>query len=93
MYLVERDFPVLGWRIKRLVEDLKEAKPKGWRELIRDRRDTVQYWTFRLVAILGTASILLSSIQVVLQVRLDSSLINEKVAMMSHPEGILCHPP
>ncbi|MCJ1335341.1 hypothetical protein MMC09_000609 [Bachmanniomyces sp. S44760] len=67
MYSADRDFPVLGWRIKALVEELKEAKPKRWKDMVRDRRDAVQYWTFWLVAIFGAASIVLSSIQVLLQ--------------------------
>ena len=48
---LDRDFPVLGGRIKLLMEDLKESRPQGWRQLLRDRRDTVQYWTFWLLAI------------------------------------------
>lgn len=67
MYFADRDFPVLGGRIKLLVEELKEVKPKSWRELLRDRRNTTQYWTFWLVTIFGAASIVLSTIQVLLQ--------------------------
>lgn len=63
---LDRDFPVLGGRIKLLIEDLKESRPEGWRQLLRDRRDTLQYWTFWLVAIFGTVSIVLSMIQVIL---------------------------
>lgn len=63
---LDRDFPVLGGRIKLLIEDLKESRPEGWRQLLRDRRDTLQYWTFWLVAIFGSVSIVLSMIQVIL---------------------------
>ena len=43
IFFLDRDFPVLGGRIKLLMEDLKESRPQGWRQLLRDRRDTVQY--------------------------------------------------
>ena len=66
IFFIDRDFPVLSGRIKLLMEDLKESKPQGWRQLLRDRRDTVQYWTFWLVAIFGAVSIVLSLIQVIL---------------------------
>ena len=65
-FFLDRDFPVLGGRIKLLMEDLKDSRPQGWRQLLRDRRDTVQYWTFWLVAIFGAISIMLSMIQVIL---------------------------
>ena len=66
IFFLDRDFPVLGGRIKLLIEDMKESRPQGWRQLLRDRRDTVQYWTFWLVAIFGAVSIMLSMIQVIL---------------------------
>lgn len=68
VYFVHRDFPVLGGRVKRLGDELKGARPKNWKDLLRDRRDTTQYWTFWLVAIIGGASIVLSLVQVILQV-------------------------
>lgn len=66
-YFGHRDFLVLGDRLEMLGKDLKAAKPKGWRDLVRDRRDTMQYWGFWLVAIVGGASIILSLTQVILQ--------------------------
>ncbi len=67
IYFPERDFPVLGARIRLIVDDLEEAKPRSWMELFRDRRNITQYWTFWLVAIFGTTSIVLGIIQAVLQ--------------------------
>lgn len=67
-YFGHRDFLVLGDRLEMLGNELKGAKPKGWRDPLRDRRDTMQYWGFRLVAIVGGASIILSLTQVMLQV-------------------------
>ncbi len=67
LYFAERDFAVLGSRLKLIVDDLKDAKPKTWVGLMRDRRDITQYWTFWLVAIFGSLSILLGIVQAVLQ--------------------------
>ena len=66
VYFAEREFPVLGGRIKFLANELRTVKPKSWKELLRDRRDTVQYWTFWLVAIFGSISIILTFVQVIL---------------------------
>jgi hypothetical protein len=65
-YYAPRDFPILGERVALLEKELRGARPKNWRGLIRDRRDTTQYWTFWLVAIFGLSSITLSFAQVVL---------------------------
>lgn len=67
IYFAARDFPVLYERIEIIAKELKDARPKSIHDLIRDRRDTLQYWTFWLVAIIGGISILLSLIQVILQ--------------------------
>ena len=67
IYFAARDFPVLYERIEIISKELKDARPKSIHDLIRDRRDTLQYWTFWLVAIIGGISILLSLIQVILQ--------------------------
>ena len=45
-YITERDSVVLGLRVKRLADELKAAKPNSLVDLLRDRRDTLQYWTF-----------------------------------------------
>jgi hypothetical protein len=44
-----------------------EAKPKSIGALLCDRRDTLQYWTFWLVSIIGGISISLTALQVALQ--------------------------
>lgn len=66
VYYTEREFPILGERIKLLAQELKAVKPRSWNQLLRDRRDKLQYWTFWLVAIIGSTSIILTLIQVVL---------------------------
>lgn len=66
LYLTDRDFLVLGLRVGRLADELKVAKPKSLVDLLHDRRDTLQYWTFWFVVIIGGASILLGILQVIL---------------------------
>lgn len=67
VYFSNRDFPVLYDRILLIANELKDASPKSFSGLLRDRRDTLQYWTFWLVSIIGGVSVLLSLIQVILQ--------------------------
>jgi hypothetical protein len=65
-YFAHRDFPVLGERVELLEKELRGTKPKDWKGLVRDNRDTTQYWTFWLVAIFGLSSLLLSLAQVII---------------------------
>ncbi|CAI7612735.1 unnamed protein product [Penicillium palitans] len=67
LYFAARDFPVLYDRIELMANDLKDARPSSILSLMRDRRDTLKYWTFWLVAIFGGISIFLSLVQVILQ--------------------------
>jgi len=66
VYVTARDFLVLGPRVERLADELRVAKPKSLVDLLHDRRDTLQYWTFWFVAIIGGAGILLGVLQVML---------------------------
>jgi hypothetical protein len=67
VYYAARDFPVLYERVELLAKELNGVKPKSMGDLLRDRRDTLQFWTFWLVAAVGGASVALSLIQVILQ--------------------------
>lgn len=67
-YFAHRDFSVLGERVELLEKELRGTKPKNWKGLVRDNRDTMQYWTFWLVAIFGLSSVLLSLAQVIIGV-------------------------
>lgn len=67
IYYAARDFPVLYRRVELLADELKGAKPASIRDLLNDRRDTLQFWTFWLVSVFGGASILLALVQTVLQ--------------------------
>lgn len=65
-YFTHRDFPVIGERVELLEKELRGTKPKNWKDLVRDNRDTTQYWTFWLVAIFGVSSLVLSLAQVII---------------------------
>ncbi|KXX82640.1 hypothetical protein MMYC01_201086 [Madurella mycetomatis] len=66
-YYAARDFPVLYRRVELIARELERSRPRSVGGLLRDRRDTLQFWTFWLVAVFGAVSIALSMIQVILQ--------------------------
>ncbi|KAF2811120.1 uncharacterized protein BDZ99DRAFT_508447 [Mytilinidion resinicola] len=68
VYFAAQHFPVLSERIELIAQELKNSRPTSISELLRDRRDTLQYWTFWLVSIIGVLSVILSLVQVILQV-------------------------
>ena len=59
-YILGEDFQVFAQRWVVLMNVLQQTRAKGWRKLLKDKRDIVQYWTFWLVIMVGTISILLS---------------------------------
>lgn len=76
-YRVERDFPMLRNRLATLKRQLSVSKPRGWKELWRDKRDSAHWFTFWAVIIIGGAGLLLSFLQVILQII--------QVAQSAHP--------
>ncbi|KAK0702011.1 hypothetical protein B0T26DRAFT_757972 [Lasiosphaeria miniovina] len=66
-YYAARHFPVLYERVELIAQELNRSRPKSMGGLIRDRRDTLQFWTFWLVTTVGGVSIFLSTIQIILQ--------------------------
>ena len=66
-YRLSRDFPVLRSRIAILQCQMSNLKPRGWKEIWKDKRDSAQWLTFWAVIVIGGAGILLSVVQVVLQ--------------------------
>ncbi|KAK4216509.1 hypothetical protein QBC37DRAFT_471388 [Rhypophila decipiens] len=51
VYYAARHFPVLYERINILAGELNNARPKSSKDLLQDRRDTLQFWSFLLVAL------------------------------------------
>lgn len=67
-YELARDFPHLRTRLFRLSTYLNERKPRRWRELWLDNRDSASWLTFWAVILIGGMGLLLAFIQVVLQI-------------------------
>lgn len=67
-YDLQRHFPILRSRIAGLHQILSASKPRGWRELWHDKRDSAGWLTFWIVLIFGGVAILLSALQVLLQI-------------------------
>ena len=67
-YSLQEDFPVLKSRIARLHKALAISKPSSWRQLWGDKRDSAGWFTFWAVILFGGVGILLSFIQVLLQI-------------------------
>lgn len=66
-YRLRRDFPILRSKIASLQQQMQNLKPRGWREIWKDKRDSAQWYTFWAVMIFGASGIVLAAIQVVLQ--------------------------
>lgn len=66
-YRLRRDFPVLRGRIASLQQQMHNLKPRGWREILKDNRESAQWYTFWAVIIFGGSGIILAAVQVVLQ--------------------------
>lgn len=63
-----QDFPILRSRIVVLLRRLAIKRPRTWRELWNDKRDSANWHTFWAVLIIGGTGLLLAFIQVVLQI-------------------------
>jgi len=62
-YTVEHDFPVFGARLLALQEYNERQKPTRARDLWRDRRNPLQWYTFWAVIWVGSISIILGTLQ------------------------------
>lgn len=67
VYFASKDFGVLYDRVELLAKELENVRPQSMGDLVRDRRDKLQYWTFWLISIIGGIGIVLSLAQVALQ--------------------------
>lgn len=68
VYDLSHDFPVLKSRITALSHHLSAKKPRTWKELWHDKRDSASWFTFWAVLILGGVGVVLAFIQVILQI-------------------------
>lgn len=79
-YELARDFPHLRTRLFRLSAYLDERKPRRWRELWLDNRDSASWLTFWAVILIGGIGLLLAFIQVVLQVAQIAISLRQQVS-------------
>jgi hypothetical protein len=66
IYSIETRFPVLGGRLLELQAYNMRQNPGKLKELWRDRRNPLQFFTFWAVIVIGGLSILLSFLQILL---------------------------
>ena len=66
-YRLRRDFPILRSRLAILQQHLLNTKPRTWKEIWMDKRDSPQWYTFWTVLIFGLVALVLALIQVILQ--------------------------
>lgn len=62
------EYPIWGDRLRMLKAYMDSQKPKGIRGLWQDKRDGLQWYTFWLVVIVGSASVFLSALSLVASV-------------------------
>lgn len=67
-YDLQQDFPILRSRITKLHKALSASKPRSWRELWTDKRDSSGWLTFWAVIVFGGVAVLLAFVQVLLQI-------------------------
>lgn len=67
VYDLFQDFAVLRSRIAVLMRHLSNKRPRTWKELWNDKRDSASWFTFWAVLIIGGMGIVLAFLQVVLQ--------------------------
>ncbi|KAI9708938.1 MAG: hypothetical protein M1820_003632 [Bogoriella megaspora] len=68
IYRLRRDFPMLRSRLTRLVAYLERKRPRTWRELWVDKRDSASWLTFWAVIMIGGMGLVLGLLQVILQI-------------------------
>ncbi|PSN64887.1 hypothetical protein BS50DRAFT_601453 [Corynespora cassiicola Philippines] len=67
-YILSKDFPILRSRLAVLAYHFSNKRPRTWKELWNDKRDSASWFTFWTVLIFGGIAIILAFVQVVLQI-------------------------
>jgi hypothetical protein len=62
------DFPLLETRLRQLRHYMDTQKPRGLRQLWRDKRDSLNYFTFWGVIIFGVSSLLLALFSLLVEI-------------------------
>ncbi|KFY61809.1 hypothetical protein V496_04867 [Pseudogymnoascus sp. VKM F-4515 (FW-2607)] len=67
-YDLAHDFPILRSRLLPLLRHLSAKKPRTWRELWEDKRDSASWLTFWAVLVIGGMGLILAMLQTILQI-------------------------
>ncbi|KAI2478938.1 hypothetical protein Ptr902_09904 [Pyrenophora tritici-repentis] len=67
-YVLSKDFPILRSRLAVLAHHFSNKRPRTWKELWDDKRDSASWFTFWAVLIFGGIAIILAFVQVALQI-------------------------
>lgn len=67
-YDLARDFPIFRSRLAAILRHLSVKKPRTWRDLWEDKRDSAQWLTFWAVLIIGGSGVFLALLQTILQI-------------------------
>lgn len=67
-YNLRKDFPILGSKLAALAHNFSNKRPRTWKELWNDKRDSASWFTFWAVLLIGGIGIILAFIQVILQI-------------------------
>lgn len=68
IYSTSLDFPVLGSRLLQIQEFDSRQQPNRIRDYWRDRRNSLQWYAFWAVLIIGALSILIGIVQIILAI-------------------------
>ena len=66
VYNIRSDFPILGAKILFISKQVRLQEPTSLVQLWRDKRNTLQWWTFWAVIVFGTIGTVLAAIQAIL---------------------------
>jgi hypothetical protein len=67
-YVLSKDFPILQSKLAVLAHQFSSKRPRTWKELWSDRRDSASWFTFWIILIVGGIGIILAFTQVILQI-------------------------
>ena len=68
IYDLRKDFPILRYKIALLSQRLSRNRPRTWKQMWNDRRDSPNWYTFWALLVFGGTGIMLAFFQLVLQI-------------------------
>ncbi|KAI0400852.1 hypothetical protein F4802DRAFT_583174 [Xylaria palmicola] len=66
VYNIRSDFPILGAKVLFISKQVRLQEPTSLAQLWRDKRNTLQWWTFWAVIVFGTIGTILAAIQTII---------------------------